>query len=248
MVFGKYESQYTIVRTFVATDECGNEATAQQLITVQDTQAPVLSGAPENITFDCEGEIAAAEFLNATDICDEVVEVVFTQSGFEQENPEGARAFCQLTTPVNMNPAWALIIFDMPNGADEYLTQSVTFTEYPGDENGLKGHLAGTVVSSTNPNAGWIIDVWFNQGVDWTAWDSKPWPTSYKDDQGLAGDNYLNWIYYIMVAGQATLTGWGDYEGSLLNLLHAPSNLYYAYQAAIAANNFNSEYGHGAWF
>jgi hypothetical protein len=75
-----------------------------------------------------------------------------------------------------------------------------------------------------------------------------PWPTSYKDDQGNVGDNYLDWTYYILTAGQATLTGWGDYEGSLLNLTHAPGNLYYAYQVGIGANNRNLEYGHGGWF
>jgi hypothetical protein len=51
-----------------------------------------------------------------------------------------------------------------------------------------------------------------------------------------------------MSAGNATLTGWGDYAGSELMLTHAPSNLYYGYQVGVAANNVNDQYGNGGWF
>jgi len=71
---------------------------------------------------------------------------------------------------------------------------------------------------------------------------------SYKDDYGVVGLNYLDWTYYIMTAGQATLTGTGDYAGSLLNLAHAPSNYYYGYQVGMGANNTNADYGNGGWF
>lgn len=46
----------------------------------------------------------------------------------------------------------------------------------------------------------------------------------------------------------ATLTGTGDYAGSLLTLNHAPSNHFYGFQVGIAANNRDDQYGIGGWF
>ena len=45
-----------------------------------------------------------------------------------------------------------------------------------------------------------------------------------------------------------TLTGWGDYAGSVLNLSHQPSNAYYGMQEGFGANNKNSNYGYSADF
>lgn len=78
-------------------------------------------------------------------------------------------------------------------------------------------------------------------------WSTQGFPTSFKDDCDLAGDNYLDWTYYIMQAG-ASLSGWGANEGSTLMLNHAPSSLYYGYQVGLAADNVNVNYGSGGWF
>ena len=62
---GSCVSNYTVVRTFVATDDCGHSTTASQTITIQDTTAPALEDASD-LTVECDGagnEAALAEWL-----------------------------------------------------------------------------------------------------------------------------------------------------------------------------------------
>lgn len=72
---------YQIIRTFTATDDCGNTATAQQVITVTDTGAPVLVGVPADITVDLTAgqSVPAPANVTATDECDSDVTVTFTE-------------------------------------------------------------------------------------------------------------------------------------------------------------------------
>jgi len=63
-------SNYTLTRTWTATDACGNTDVGVQVITVQDTTAPVLSGVPGPVTVECDSVPAPAS-PNATDNCDE---------------------------------------------------------------------------------------------------------------------------------------------------------------------------------
>ncbi len=59
---------YTITRVWRATDLCGNAATASQVITVRDNQAPVFNNPPLPVTVACN-QIPAAPNLSATDLC-----------------------------------------------------------------------------------------------------------------------------------------------------------------------------------
>ncbi|MBK7343142.1 MAG: hypothetical protein IPJ06_08635 [Saprospiraceae bacterium] len=60
-----------MIRTFTATDACGNTATAQQKITVQDKKAPVFVNVP-NMTIECDDAINLPE-PNVSDNCDQHV-------------------------------------------------------------------------------------------------------------------------------------------------------------------------------
>lgn len=74
-------SDYRIIRTWVATDPCGNEATDQQTVKVYDTTPPVLSGYPVgDITLDCKEDLPV-ETVDACDNCDETV----VTAGFTEE-------------------------------------------------------------------------------------------------------------------------------------------------------------------
>ena len=67
---GNAAGNYTIVRTFTASDDAGNESTGTQTITVVDTTAPVIQ-APDNYTIECDQFEAQGDPV-ATDNCGEV--------------------------------------------------------------------------------------------------------------------------------------------------------------------------------
>lgn len=246
-------SAYTLTRTYRAIDECGNVATAVQIIEVVDTTAPVLIGLPgEDLVLDCEDEIPAAPVVTATDNCDDFVVLEYSEVFLGDAPAEGSSADCLANTPEAVNNGllcsfvepWSLVLFGLPGVGDAYYsTISANWVEYPDGS----AHLSGSVVANYNENAGWSFEVDFENGLDWDAWSNQGFPTSYKDDCGIAGDEYLDWTYYIMTAG-AELIGWGDYEGSTLSIAHAPANFFYGYQVGVAANNTNFNYGSGGWF
>ncbi|MBI1782772.1 MAG: T9SS type A sorting domain-containing protein [Sphingobacteriales bacterium] len=66
---GSCINNFTVTRTWTATDACGNTSTKSQLITVNDDVAPVLSAAPANVTVKCAGDVPVAAVLTATDNC-----------------------------------------------------------------------------------------------------------------------------------------------------------------------------------
>ncbi|MFM7729339.1 MAG: hypothetical protein ACKO7B_21755, partial [Flavobacteriales bacterium] len=72
---------------------------------------------------------------------------------------------------------------------------------------------------------------------------------SFKADCGGIDANFASWTYFLMVAGEgAELTGYGAYEGSALNLSHAPANNYFGFQLGDGANNYNAANdGFGGW-
>ena len=71
---GTCSSNYTLLRTWTATDASGNKTYAHQTVTVGDFIAPVLHGIPADITISCETPIPALPNVTATDNC--VVPVV----------------------------------------------------------------------------------------------------------------------------------------------------------------------------
>ena len=246
------DSEYTIVRTFTATDVCGNASTAVQVITVEDTTAPELSDLPADIVLDCEDEVPAAPILIAFDACDGDVEVTFEETLSGDVAPEGAESHCNAIDPINqIDPQWSLVLFNMPEGTQYYTTIDANWTTFPDNGDGKTAVLTGTVVSADNPNAGFEIYAEFENGVDWATWDALG-INDYKDDWGVGDPFYMDWTYYIMSSSVSTLTGWGDLAGSLFDLEHAPDNEYYAFQEGMGASNTDqngvASYGIGGWF
>jgi len=64
---------YTIVRTWTATDDCGNQTSVTQLVHVYDEVNPVFDSYPSFVTVECDQ--VSEYILTATDNCDSEVEV-----------------------------------------------------------------------------------------------------------------------------------------------------------------------------
>ena len=79
---GSCEDNYTIERTWSIPSGCGNGVSHTQLITVQDTQGPIMAGIPANLNVAC-GNVPSPAQPVATDNCDMDVEISFS----ENENP-----------------------------------------------------------------------------------------------------------------------------------------------------------------
>ena len=70
---GTCAGNYILEREWTATDDCGNDTTIVQTITVQDLTAPVLSGIPADETVECDAIPTAPVIgtdITATDNCD----------------------------------------------------------------------------------------------------------------------------------------------------------------------------------
>jgi len=78
---GNCASNYTLTRTWIATDNCSNSSTFVQTINVQDTQAPVMSGLPAltQITVECDA-VPAPPTVTASDNCDPLPTVTYTET------------------------------------------------------------------------------------------------------------------------------------------------------------------------
>ena len=77
---GACDANYTLTRTWTATDDCGNTSSKSQIIKVEDTTPPVLSGIPSDATVECDNIPAAAASVSASDNCDNQVEITFSES------------------------------------------------------------------------------------------------------------------------------------------------------------------------
>src|SRR5207249_7795164 len=76
---GSCPQDYSVTRTWTATDACHNSSTASQSITVHDTQAPEISTLPEPSTIECP---ASPSFTTptASDACDPNPSLTFSDS------------------------------------------------------------------------------------------------------------------------------------------------------------------------
>ncbi|MEZ4919982.1 MAG: HYR domain-containing protein [Saprospiraceae bacterium] len=73
---GSCKDNYTLLRSWTATDACGNAVTASQLVTVQDTTKPVFTFIPADTLVNCDA-IPVPGMPTATDNCDDVVNILF---------------------------------------------------------------------------------------------------------------------------------------------------------------------------
>ncbi|MEZ7998980.1 MAG: hypothetical protein QMC39_03335 [Flavobacteriales bacterium] len=68
-----------LIRTYKATDSCGNEAGAEQYLSLQDTKGPYIYGAPEDVTVSKDA-IPVLPVVGAKDLGDDVIEVTVSET------------------------------------------------------------------------------------------------------------------------------------------------------------------------
>ena len=257
-VFSDCENVYDIVRSWTASDLCGNASAVSQTISIVDTTAPQLTSTcglmnHEVVEVCCETldgtlTIPAACDVQFTDNCggEASVELVETYSGAFAPTSEIDR-YCVISDPQAL-----------ANGetCDGDAPTSMELLNFPGSNayvtlNGAVAHMVdGTmtytmeVVAIDNPNAGWTVEAHYSAPMDWEAWTDQPGTHSYKSDCGL-GD-HTAWDYAMMTSGFAE--GWGEYEGDSFQMMHQPANGYFGFQIGEGANNKNSNYGFSGWF
>lgn len=108
-------------------------------------------------------------------------------------------------------------------------------------------HISGTIVSDSDPEDQWQVDLWLADVKDWEAWSALG--RGYKDEQNIAGDLYKSWSYYIMDLNKTSqLIGKGKNQGEVLPLMHNPTDYHYGFQIGESANSKNSNYGVSGWF
>ena len=84
-----YQCAFEVDYTYIAIDQCGNAATATLTYDVEDTEGPVLTGCPEDMTVECDA-IPDPATVTALDNC--VGEVEVTYSSESQESKECPQA------------------------------------------------------------------------------------------------------------------------------------------------------------
>jgi hypothetical protein len=231
-------NEYTAIRIWTATDACGNVSQVTQIVNVYDSSAPQIIDFPNDTTVAC-GELPDVPELAIEDNCDNEVEVEFIEEVVLLEEDDGS---CQLGNAVSLSEEVAIWLPSLSGYGSNYIFgEAGVFTQ-----NMATGtaHLHGQVYNVDNANESWIMDIDLEDAMGWEQWSADG--GSYKDDMGLAGDNYLDWTYFKLAEG--TLTGTGDFEGAVLTLTHAPANFTYGFQLGVAANNRNAEYGMSGWF
>ncbi len=223
-----------------ATDECGNTATDSYIITIQDTTPPEIVDAPEDLVLDCDSEIPAAPDVTAVDNCDDDVTVTMTEQVVENAGNE-----CRLLQPAapvcHEDEIWSMVFFDLPT-VEFFSNLESTLVEFPDGT----ARLSGIVTDNLNPNGGFEFDVRLINGMNYEQWANQSFATGDKDECETGG--FADWTYYLIDEENATLTGFGHLEGSEFTLLHAPTNLFFAYQVGVGANNVNDSFGNGGWF
>ncbi|RMD70848.1 MAG: hypothetical protein D6818_08595, partial [Bacteroidetes bacterium] len=78
---------YALVRTWTATDACGNTTVAEQTVIVQDTEAPVLHGVPQDISAGCNAipDVPPPGTVTATDNCSDEVDIQFVEEVYPND-------------------------------------------------------------------------------------------------------------------------------------------------------------------
>lgn len=107
-------------------------------------------------------------------------------------------------------------------------------------------HLWGTIVNYQNSSYKFEVSLWFHNRRNWEEWSALG--RGYRNDSGLAGDNYVDWDYYELMSEFSTFIGIDGLAGDHLDITPFPTSMFYGFQSGIGANNKNDKDGFGGAF
>ncbi|MFN0031623.1 MAG: GC-type dockerin domain-anchored protein, partial [Flavobacteriales bacterium] len=134
------------------------------------------------------------------------------------------------------------MLFSVSSTYKYYSPNSVTFESFSDGT----ATITFDVQCVQQPGGGLSGEVHLANGLNWADWIAQPEPHSFKADCNGTTSEHENWMYYI-VQPTSYCVGTGDFAGTTLALVHAPSNLYFGYQLGLGASNYSADYGSGGW-
>ena len=107
IIDGSCEHEYAVVRTWVASDDCGNSATANQTIHLIDTTPPTFTFVPEDDEIPCD-ELPGVTIAIVEDNCDENVTVTYSD---DEQVDQTIRTFVAVDACGNSSSATQVFTF-----------------------------------------------------------------------------------------------------------------------------------------
>lgn len=151
---------------------------------------------------------------------------------------------CNATTAMGVGPDGAVRLLGLSGTglvtSDMFVETGagLTLTQYANDVAILQGEVA----NEDNPDQRFEVFIVYENRVD-----GSDWGGGFKHAMGCDPPTD-SWDIYIMKDNQSHLLGRGAFEGSLLQLQHAPSSEFFGFQIGQGANDHNCNYGAGGWF
>ena len=127
--------------------------------------------------------------------------------------------------------------------------------------------LTGVISSVNDPTSTWAVDFNFMSGMDHDAYTDGDGHTTPRGTTAvgsakreLHGNRYTNnggtidptdWQFFYLDEDNATLTGLGDHDGTVLDFYQRPDGASYgdyAFQLGMGANGKNLNFGMSGWF
>ncbi|TVR37782.1 MAG: hypothetical protein EA392_11875, partial [Cryomorphaceae bacterium] len=228
----------TVLRTYAASDDCGNYFECTQVLSYQDNTPPTFDTVVSDLFVQCPEDVPPMADITSTDNCASVSQIW----AFDDHLANGDTV-CVLTDAVGPGVDWGLVLFNLPGSSDYFVFNTPGSMELYDDGSAM---ITGTVQAINNPNQQWMIYIRLENKRNWNDWNALG--RHYKDDLMIAGDNYLDWNFYELDNNNSLLIGMGDFAGSFLELSHIPASYLFGFQVGAAANNKNANYGMSGWF
>jgi hypothetical protein len=168
-----------IVRTYTVTDDCGNEAIAQQIISLQDTHGPVIEN-PADATVDCQDAPTSMPEINIYDHCSEatvleatqeivIIDACTYQIIWHWEAIDYCENISEATTVITVTDNTAPVISNLPESMTFECNESFDAPTWPTiTDNCMETPFVEYSVDTMQGDCPYNFDVYYT----WRTWDN----------------------------------------------------------------------------